>query len=143
MSDSPIDNLDATADEVRVGQALGQASLEVGLFTTPVVAITLVGAFMWRPAVLWLAMCGWAGLSVGLGKSRATEGITIIRWPCPSSVPDKAVSAIAYNSTLSLGILVSTIAWLGTRRFMIGVIVAAVLPAWLLKHIQTILALDR
>jgi hypothetical protein len=142
MSDSPMDGPNATADEVHVGRALGQASLEVGLFAVPAVAIALIGAFVWRPAVLWLAVCGWVGLSLSLGKSRATEGIAIVRWPSPSSLPNKVTSAIAYNGTLSLGIFVSTIVWLGTRRFIIGMIVAAILPVWLLKHIQAILALD-
>ena len=136
-----MDGPNATADEVRVGWTLGQASVEVGLFATPVVAITLVGAFTWRPTVLWFAVGGWAGLSLGLGESRATEGITIVRWPYPSSTLDKVTTIIGYNGVLGLGILVSTIAWLAPRWFIIGMIVSFFLPLWLLKHIRVILAL--
>lgn len=141
MSDPPTDDPNATADEDCLSRALGQASVEVGLFALPVVIIALVGAFMWQPTVLWLAVCAWAGLSLSLGGSRAAERVTVVRWPHPSSTLDKATSVIAYNGVLGLGILMSTIAWLATRGFIIGVIVAAVLPVWFLKHIRTILAL--
>ena len=56
-------------------------------------------------------------------------------------MPDKVTAVIAYNATIGLGIVVGIFAWLTTRWFPIGVIVAAILPVWLLKHIRFILAL--
>lgn len=143
MTGPLTDDSNATADEVSIGQALGRASIEVGLFAVPVVVVAVVGAFTWRPTVLWLAVCGWVGLSLSLGGSRATERITVVRWSHPSSTVDKVTTAIAYNGVLGLGILVSTIAWLVTHWFIIGVIVAAVMPIWLLKHIRVVLALTK
>lgn len=142
MSDPSTDNSDETANKLGVSRALGQASVEVGSFAAPVMVIALAGVFTWRPAVFWLTICGCAGLSLSLSASRATEGITIIRWPHPSSMPDKVTTVIAYNATIGIGTIVSTVAWLTTDWFLIGVIVAAILPLWLLKHIRVILTLD-
>lgn len=137
-----MDDSKATPDEVRVDRVLGRTSVEVGLFAAPVVVVSLIGVFVWRPAVFWLAICAWAGLSLSLGGSRATERITLVRWPCPSSTADKATTVIAYNGVLGLALLVSTIAWLATRWFIVGVVAAVVIPVWLLKHIRVILALS-
>lgn len=142
MDGPPTDNSDETKSGVPVSQSLRQACIEVGWFAAPVGVIALIGAFTWRPTVFWLAICGWAGLSLGIGRSRASEGLTIIRWPHPSSTLDKVTTAIAYNGVLGLGTLVSTIAWLATRWFIIGVVVATVMPVWLLKHIRIILELS-
>lgn len=142
MSDSLTDDLNATTDKLYIGRSLRQASIEVGLFAVPVIVVALVGAFMWRPTVFWLIVCGWAGLSLSLAGSRATERITIVRWPRPSSTLDKATAIIAYNGVLGLGIIVSTIAWMATRWLVVGAIIAIVAPVWLLKHIRVILALS-
>ena len=137
-----MDDPNATTDEVRAGRVLGQTSAEVGLFAAPILIVALIGAFVWRPAVFWLAICEWAGLSLGLGGSRATERITLVRWPHPSSTLDKVTTVIAYNGVLGLALPVGIVAWLATRWFIIGVTAAVVLPVWLLKHIRFLLALS-
>ena len=119
-----------------------RVSGEVGLFGAPVFLLAGFGAIEWRPVVFWLALCGWASLSLGLGGSRASGRITLVRWSRPSSTLDKATTVMAYNGVLGIGTVVGIFAWAATHWLVIGGIVATLAPLWLLKHIQFFLELE-
>lgn len=130
MTDDTVKNIDLS---------IIRDIVEISGYSFPVwssiVAFILISGY--SPLFMIFPLAGLLGLTSSIGLSRqSTTDITLIAWPIPKERVDRVTSVIAYNSTLLLGVMIATIAWLVASSWYIGALFAMITPSWFLRHIQ-------
>ncbi len=114
-------------------------AVEISSYSSPIwagigVSILIRG---YSPIFIVFPLAGLGGLILSIGISRHSKtGFTLVAWPVPEKRVEQVTSAIAYNSTLLLGVVVAVISWLVANSWYWGTLFALITPIWFLRHLQ-------
>lgn len=114
-------------------------AVEISSYSVPIwgsiAAFVLIKDY--PPLLLIFPMIGLLGLTFSIGLSRTSSTrFTLITWPVPRRRVDQVTFAIAYNSTLFLGVVIANVSWLVTDSWYWGALFAMITPIWFLHHLQ-------
>ena len=128
-------------DEIREGTntLIIRDAVEISSYSSPIWGG--IGVFIlirdYSPIFIVFPLAGLVGLILSIGISRQSmTGFTLIAWPVPKKRVERVTSAIAYNSTLLLGVVVAVISWLVANSWSWGILFALIAPVWFLRHLQ-------
>ena len=128
------DKMQEDADTSIIGDAIEISSYSFPLWSGIAIAI-LIGGY--SPIFILFPFAGLGGLILSIGISRHSKrSFTLVAWPVPKERVERVTSAIAYNSTLLLGVVVAVISWLIANSWYWGTLFALVVPIWFLRHLQ-------
>ena len=128
-------------DEMRedTNTSIVRDAVEISSYSSPIWGgigtFILIGDY--SPIFIVFPLAGLVGLILSIGISRQSmTSFTLIAWPVPKKRVEQVTSAIAYNSTLLLGVMVAVISWLVANSWYLGTLLALIAPVWFLRHLQ-------